>query len=128
MTVRQAGILSGPASDVGKKGEQLAAEYLAGVGVEMESRNYRGTRGEIDLIGWDGSTLVFYEVKTRTVSREGFTPFDCITRMKVRRMLATAREFMYARLGHEVEAQLAVVTVVPLGLEAVRIEVIPLNA
>ena len=38
----------------------------------MIARNftYRGMKGEIDLVGYDGATLAFVEVKTRTALRE----------------------------------------------------------
>ena len=40
-----------------------------GSGYVFVARNYmpRGAKGEIDLIGYDGKTLAFVEVRTRTV-------------------------------------------------------------
>jgi putative endonuclease len=53
---------------VGRKGEELAYYFLRRQGYTMVARNWRakGRRGEIDLIGWDGNTLCFIEVKTRS--------------------------------------------------------------
>jgi len=49
----------------GKKGEELAAAYLAEVGYRIVERNYRCLFGEIDIVAWEGETLVFAEVKSR---------------------------------------------------------------
>jgi putative endonuclease len=60
----------------GRKGEQLAYYFLRRRGYTMVARNWRtrGRRGEIDLIGWDGSVLCFIEVKTR--SSHGLAPAE----------------------------------------------------
>ncbi|MBQ2124942.1 MAG: YraN family protein, partial [Spirochaetales bacterium] len=49
----------------GRSGEDLAAEFLAKQGVEIIERNYHTKFGEIDLIGFDKSTIIFIEVKLR---------------------------------------------------------------
>jgi putative endonuclease len=53
---------------VGKKGEEAAYFHLRKLGYIIIARNFRSPRcrGEIDLIGCDGDTLCFVEVKTRT--------------------------------------------------------------
>jgi putative endonuclease len=52
----------------GREGEQLAYRYLRRHGYTIVARNWRvkGCRGELDLVGWEGSTLCFIEVKTRS--------------------------------------------------------------
>jgi putative endonuclease len=53
----------------GRDGEQQAAEELERRGITIIARNFRSRFGEIDLIGLDGETLVFIEVKAwRTLS------------------------------------------------------------
>ena len=37
----------------------------------IKERNYRNRQGEIDLIGYDGEYLVFFEVKYRSSGRKG---------------------------------------------------------
>ena len=49
----------------GKKGEDLAAAYLAEAGFRIIERNYRCLFGEIDIVAEEGETLVFIEVKSR---------------------------------------------------------------
>lgn len=114
-------------SDIGRMGEGMASVHLVSMGVRMECSNYRGRFGEIDLIGWDGDTLVFYEVKTRTGCPPGISPLSSITRSKLRKIERTARQFMYERLGREVDSRLAVVTIVLHRGTGPTIEVIPVS-
>src|SRR5207244_10318401 len=50
---------------LGRLGESLAAAHLERRGFSVIERNARTRYGEIDLIAFDGRTLVFAEVKTR---------------------------------------------------------------
>ena len=52
----------------GERGEDEAYFFLRAVGYTIVARRWRtGTlRGDLDLVGWDGDTLVVFEVKTRT--------------------------------------------------------------
>lgn len=52
----------------GGKGEEEVYFYLRQHGYVVVARNWRSPRrrSEIDLIAWDGPTLCFVEVKTRT--------------------------------------------------------------
>jgi len=49
---------------VGSRGEELAAAHLERLGFRVIARNVRIGAGELDLVAFDGSTLVFAEVKT----------------------------------------------------------------
>ncbi len=53
---------------IGRRGEDLAHRYLRQQGYVIVARNYRtrSLSGEVDLVAWDGATLVFVEVKTRS--------------------------------------------------------------
>ncbi len=53
-------------SEIGKKGENLVAEYLKSKGFTVIKRNYKDRYGEVDIIAEDGDNLVFVEVKTRS--------------------------------------------------------------
>jgi putative endonuclease len=63
---------------LGALGEDLAVEHIRRLGFVVVARNLRTSRGEIDLIAFDGHTLVFVEVKTRRASnrRRGLCPED----------------------------------------------------
>ncbi|GAA2025397.1 YraN family protein [Agromyces tropicus] len=71
--------------ELGRRGEQVAAEHLEARGMRVVDRNWRCRHGEIDLVLRDGSVLVFVEVKTRTGVRYGH-PFESITPVKLARL------------------------------------------
>jgi putative endonuclease len=56
---------------LGRYGEKLAIEHLYARGFRLLARNYRTQRGEIDLIAFDGDTLIFVQVKTHQMRTSG---------------------------------------------------------
>jgi putative endonuclease len=81
--------------DTGLKGEEEAYFYLRRRGYVIIARNYRGTnsRGELDLVGWEGETLCFVEVKTRTA--HDVKPAEAaVDEVKQRDLCRVAREFL----------------------------------
>ncbi len=52
----------------GERGEDLAFFYLRDHGYTVVARRWHSARlqGDLDLVAWDGDTLVIVEVKTRT--------------------------------------------------------------
>src|SRR3954468_3358592 len=71
----------------GQQGEEIAAQHFKRLGFEVLARNHRTRFGELDLVVFDGSTLVFVEVKTRrTDAREPWENLHVTKRSKVRRM------------------------------------------
>jgi len=78
---------------VGKRGEELAAQYLAERGYKILFRNYRGSRGEIDLIAMRGGTLLFVEVKYRRDLDQGH-PAEAITPRKLAHFRSAVTEFL----------------------------------
>lgn len=66
----------------GKKGEELAQEYLIKKGYKIIETNKHFSRFcEIDIIALDKDCLVFCEVKTRKTLVCG-SPFEAITKTK----------------------------------------------
>jgi putative endonuclease len=79
----------------GSRGEEEAYFYLRQQGYIIVARNYRTARShsELDMAGWDGETLCFVEVKTR--SSRGFLPAELAVDYDKRRDLSrVAREFL----------------------------------
>lgn len=77
---------------IGKKGENIAAEYLKKKGYQILERNFRKGYGEIDIICTKNNVLVFVEVKTRTSNSYG-APLESITHWKLKPLLKTAQYF-----------------------------------
>jgi putative endonuclease len=71
----------------GQQGEDLAAQHFERLGFDVLARNHRTRHGELDLVVYDGKTLVFVEVKTRrSDSREAWENLHWVKQDKVRRM------------------------------------------
>lgn len=85
------------AKDVlGRRGEDLAVEYLTDHGLVVLSRNWRCRDGELDLVLERDSVIVFCEVKTRSSDRFG-APVEAITRVKQRRLRVLAAKWLDER-------------------------------
>ncbi|HEV2962107.1 MAG TPA: YraN family protein [Candidatus Angelobacter sp.] len=80
----------------GRRGEEAAYFYLRKQGYVIVARNYRtpNSRSELDMIGWDDSTLCFIEVKTRTLRDELLPAESAVDFDKQRDLCRVAREFL----------------------------------
>jgi putative endonuclease len=56
---------------VGAQKEEEVCAHLLSEGVNILERNFRCRQGEIDVIGYDGEYLVFFEVKYRKTPNKG---------------------------------------------------------
>ena len=52
--------------ELGRRGEDVAAEYVEAQGMRVVERNWRCREGEIDVVALDGDEVVVVEVKTRS--------------------------------------------------------------
>lgn len=67
---------------IGKKGEDIATDFLKKKGYKILDRNFHGRQGEIDIICLKDNTLIFVEVKTRRSAQFG-TPLEAIRHTKL---------------------------------------------
>lgn len=77
----------------GKRGEDLAAEYLKAKGYAIVERNARFKVGELDIVASLGDTLVFAEVKARASNRFGYGR-EAVGADKQRRLTAAANMYL----------------------------------
>lgn len=106
----------------GRKGEDLAYYFLRRQGYTMVARNWRtkGRKGEIDLIGWDHTTLCFIEVKTR--STHGVVPAElAVNRAKQFELRGMASLFL-SRKNPRPQSRFDVVSVYLVEGESPEIE------
>ena len=93
--------------EIGARGEEIAAGYLAGRGYVILDRNWRSSHGELDLVVRDGSELVAVEVKTRSGTGYG-SPLEAITARKAARLrrilLDWVRDHHHGRASLRVDA------------------------
>jgi len=79
--------------DLGKKGEDVALEYLLQRGMQLLERNWRCGHKEIDLIMLEGDCIRFVEVRSREYPSV-VDPFESITLPKRRKIISAARGYL----------------------------------
>jgi len=85
---------------IGVRGETYAYWYLRRQGYVFIARNYEPAceKGELDLVGFDGDTLAFVEVRTRALAKgRPALPELSITREKHEVLVRTAHAFLRER-------------------------------
>ena len=99
-------------AEIGALGEQLAVDYLRGLGLRVVARNWRCRYGELDVIAADDAAgaLVFVEVKTRTSDLFGGVA-EAVTPAKVRRLRRLAGLWLSEQRASWKAVRIDVVTV-----------------
>ena len=99
---------------LGRLGEDAAAAYLRNAGMRVLDRNWRGARGELDIIAAEGDCLVVCEVKTRR-SRDFGDPLEAISTRKMRTLRSLAGLWLAEHSLHAPRMRIDVIgIVVPL--------------
>ena len=105
-----------PKQKRGNRGEDLAAEYLVGIGHTILERQHRKPWGELDIIAKAGDgTLVFVEVKTMGTAIGTFTPEGNMTTAKVMKTKRAA--LAYANANPKLSARGWRIDVIAIDLE-----------
>ena len=89
--------------------EELAVEVALKAGMEIEARNWRYKRAEIDIIARDNGILVFIEVKSRSGSGFG-TAAEMVTARKQRLIIDAAQAYMRAT-GYDWEIRFDIIAI-----------------
>lgn len=96
-------------TELGKRGEALAAAFLQARGYRIIHRNYRFRKAEIDIIARKDEVLVIVEVKART--SEAFEPIaGTVSRKKVRLLVMAADHYVQG-MQWDAEVRFDIVTV-----------------
>lgn len=106
---------------IGAHTEAVAARYLQSRGVTIIERNVFNRGGEIDLIGRDGDTLVFFEVRFR-----GAGSLTCgaesITYGKERKLVKAASFYLHRHGLWNSPSRIDVVAIAPGDVKKYRIQ------
>ena len=102
-------------NELGKKGEDIAVEYLSRKGYRIIDRNWHNGHEEIDIVAMDGEMLVVVEVKTR-FSDEFGDPDLAVTKSKQRSSVRTADAYIIEH-DLDVETRFDIVSIVLNGKE-----------
>ncbi|MCM0611023.1 YraN family protein [Marinobacter sediminum] len=106
---------------LGNHFESVAARYLASRGVHIIERNVYNRGGEIDLIGRDKDTLVFFEVRYRGPG--SFTdPASSINYPKQRRLLKAASFYLHRHGLWDSLSRIDVIAISPGTIKKYRVQ------
>ena len=106
-------------NELGKKGEQLAIDFLVKKKYKILEKNYRYLKSEVDIIAQKESTLVAVEVKTRASDFFG-NPQDFVSPKKIKRLLSAIDHYVIEK-ELEVEVRFDIIAIV-LHTEQTKIE------
>jgi putative endonuclease len=108
--------------ELGKKGEEVALQFLKKRGYRIIEKNYVCKMGEMDIIAKEKDTLVFIEVKTRTSMAFG-PPQLAVNLSKQRQLSKVALNFLKDKKLEDAKARFDVVAIL-LGQNKEEIELI----
>jgi putative endonuclease len=109
--------------ETGERGEREALFHLRKMGYVIVARRWKTAKlwGDVDLIGWDGQSLCFVEVKTRS-RRDAISAESAVDRDKREMLQKMARAYLRSfpqKLRGEIPVRFDVVSVylLPTGAE-----------
>lgn len=106
---------------IGDRAERLALRYLKRQGVRIQERNVYNRGGEIDLIGRDQGTLVFFEVRYRGETSLG-NAAESIDPGKQRRLLRAVEFYLHRNQLWQADVRIDVIAIEPDGHNQFRID------
>jgi putative endonuclease len=80
----------------GREGEEIAVSYLKAKGYTLLEQNYFFEHAEVDIVAYDGKSIVFVEVKMRKDTTYG-RPAEAVTEGKQKLVMKAARAWLYER-------------------------------
>ncbi|MBO3117985.1 YraN family protein [Winogradskyella sp. DF17] len=80
-------------NELGKKGEQLAVDFLLENNYDIVERNYRFDKAEVDIIAQKEGVLAIIEVKTRSTTDFG-NPQDFVKPKQIKNLVKAVNEYV----------------------------------
>lgn len=109
-------------NELGKAGEDAAAEMLQQKGYRILHRNWKCKRKELDIVALQGNTLVVVEVKTRRNDYFG-SPLESITDSKIRNIITATQAYVrFFRMDYPIRFDVVSIIPQPKGLQIQHIE------
>jgi putative endonuclease len=97
-------------NDLGKEGEEIAADYLSKKGYQIVARNYTFAKSEIDIVTKKDGLLIIVEVKTRN-SDFMAGPHQTITKAKQKAIIKAANFYIHQH-NLDIETRFDVVSII----------------
>ncbi|RKR14528.1 putative endonuclease [Maribacter vaceletii] len=96
-------------NEFGKKGEQLAVNFLVKKGYSIREKNYRYLKAEVDIIAQKGEILAIVEVRSRSTNFiENIA--DTVTKKKMQLQILAADHYV-TDLDLDVDVQFDIITI-----------------
>jgi putative endonuclease len=100
-------------NELGKKGEQLAVDFLLKNNYDIVERNYRFDKAEVDIIAKKDNILAIIEVKTRSTADFG-DPQDFVKPKQIQRLVKAVDEYITVK-KLDVEVRFDIIAIVKEG-------------
>ena len=97
-------------NELGKKGEQLAIDYLVKKGYVIRDKNWRFQKAEVDIIAQKKDILAVVEVKTRSTIEFG-NPQDFVNPKKIKLLVSAIDEYVISK-ELDVEVRFDIIAIV----------------
>jgi len=97
-------------NELGKKGEQLAVDFLLKKGYAICDTNWRYQKAEVDIIAQKADVLAVVEVKTRSSTDFG-NPQDFVKPKKVKLLVKAIDEYVISK-DLDVEVRFDIIAIV----------------
>jgi putative endonuclease len=107
---------------VGRRAENIAADFLRDQGLEILERNYLRRLGELDIVARDRDVLVVAEVRTRASARYGGAAASVDPRKQQRLIRATSQLLQQRRDLSHLRVRFDVVAVLDIDREVPRVD------
>jgi putative endonuclease len=106
-------------NEFGRKGEDIAAEYLQKKGYKILERNWALGKNEIDIIAKDGKYIIVVEVKSRHSDFAG-EPETAVTRDKQRSLVRAANAYVN-KMNYNEEVRFDIISILVVkGVEHIN--------
>lgn len=97
-------------NDLGKKGEQLAIDFLIKNDYKILEKNYRYLKAEVDIIAQKNDVLAAIEVKTRSSSYFG-NPEEFVNPKKIKLLISAIDNYVVER-DLDVEVRFDIIAII----------------
>ena len=97
-------------NDLGRRGEEIAKDYLENLGYRILKMNWKYGRAEVDVIAEQNGVIIFVEVKTRTSTDYG-QPEDFVSRKKELQLEFASTAFIEMK-NHQGEIRFDIIAIV----------------
>lgn len=97
-------------NELGRKGEEMAVEYLRLKEYEILELNYRYQKAEVDIIARRGELLIAAEVKTRSTPEFG-NPQDFVKPKQIQQLVKAVNHYV-EESGLDVEVRFDIIAII----------------